>query len=172
MVLCRLNYVFTHLTNWRRTGHFSLCVNRRDCITKRPTLQPFLQRPNSERTLSPIVSGRRRISLINSFAVPISNRQIPTLMSKASAPRLLLCLPNPFVQSLGKSMSYQLTRVEERNVTQNETPATQDRAKFGISCKAGGVTTLTTTADSLAIESAVRISRSNEIGRASCRERV
>src|SRR5260370_4401066 len=58
-------------------------------------------------------------------------------------------------------MSYQLTRVEERNVTQNETPATQDRAKFGISCKAGGVTTLTTTADSLAIEAAVRISRSN-----------
>jgi len=46
-------------------------------------------------------------------------------------------------------------------VTQNETPATQDRAKFGISCKAGGVTTLTTTADSLAIEASVRISRSN-----------
>ncbi len=46
-------------------------------------------------------------------------------------------------------------------MTQNETPATQDRAKFGVSCKAGGVTTLTTTADSLAIEAAVRISRSN-----------
>src|SRR5258708_35465593 len=58
-------------------------------------------------------------------------------------------------------MSYQLARVEERNVTQNETPGSQDRAKFGISCKAGGVTTLTTTADSLAIEAAVRISRSN-----------
>src|SRR5260370_25158148 len=58
-------------------------------------------------------------------------------------------------------MSYQLTRVEERNVTQNETPATQDRAKFGISCKAGGVTTLTTTADSLAIEAAVPLSPLN-----------
>jgi len=58
-------------------------------------------------------------------------------------------------------MSYQMTRIQERNVTQNETPATQDRAKFGISCKAGGVTTLTTTADSLAIEASVRISRSN-----------
>src|SRR5260370_39103146 len=58
-------------------------------------------------------------------------------------------------------MSYQMTRVEERNVTQNETPATQDRAKFGISCKAGGVATLTTTADCLAIDAAVRISRSN-----------
>ncbi len=34
---------------------------------------------------------------MNSFAVPISNRQIPTLMSKASAPGLLLCLPNLFV---------------------------------------------------------------------------
>jgi hypothetical protein len=58
-------------------------------------------------------------------------------------------------------MSYQMTRVQERNVTQNETPATKDRAKFGVSCKAGGVTTLTTTADSLAIEASVRISRSN-----------
>src|SRR5260370_21275601 len=58
-------------------------------------------------------------------------------------------------------MSYQLTRAEERNVTQNETPGSQDGAKFGISCKAGGVTTLTTTADSLAIEAAVRIFRSN-----------
>src|SRR5260221_8167184 len=58
-------------------------------------------------------------------------------------------------------MSYQLTPVEERNVTQNETPASQDSAKFGISCNAGRVTTLTTTADSLAIEAAVRIPRSN-----------
>ncbi len=58
-------------------------------------------------------------------------------------------------------MSYQLARVEEINVTQNETPGSQDRAKFGISCKAGGVTTLTTSADSLAVEAAVRISRSN-----------
>ena len=46
-------------------------------------------------------------------------------------------------------------------MTQNETPASQDRAKFGVSCKAGGVTTLTTTADSLTIEAAVRIPRSN-----------
>src|SRR5260221_1403994 len=81
MAIWRLNYVFTHLTNWRRMAYFSLYVNKRDCITKRPTLQ----RPNSERTLSPIVKGRRRIYLINSFAVPRPNRQIPTLMSKASA---------------------------------------------------------------------------------------
>ena len=46
-------------------------------------------------------------------------------------------------------------------MTQNETPATQDRAKFGISCKAGGATTLTTTADSLAIEASLQIVRSN-----------
>src|SRR5260370_16589111 len=100
MVVCRLNYGFAHFTNWRRTGHFSLCVNKRDCITKRPTLQSFLQRSNSERKLSPIVNGRGRIFLINSFAVPISNSPIPTLISKPSAPRFLLCLPNLFVQHL------------------------------------------------------------------------
>src|SRR5260370_5859871 len=117
MVLCSLNYVFTHLINWRRTGHFSLCVNKRDCITKRPTLQPFLQRPNSERMLSPIANGRRRTSLINSFAVPISNRQIPTLISKASAPGLLLCLPSLFVQSLLKinELSIDTRRGEKRD---------------------------------------------------------
>ncbi len=160
MVL-RLNYVFTHLTNGRRIGHFSPCVNKRDCIIKRAPLQPFFMRPNSERTMSPIVDGRRRIFLIKKFAVPISNSQIPTLMSKACAPGYFSVCRTSFVQSLWKSMSYQMTRVEERNVTQSETPASQDRAKFGISCKAGGVTTLTTTADSLAIEAAVRISRSN-----------
>jgi len=54
-----------------------------------------------------------------------------------------------------------MTRVQERNVTRNETPATQDRAKFGISCKAGDIATLTANADSLVIEASLRIARSN-----------
>ncbi len=46
-------------------------------------------------------------------------------------------------------------------MTRNETPATQDRAKFGISCKAGDIATLTANADSLVIEASLRIARSN-----------
>ncbi len=50
---------------------------------------------------------------------------------------------------------------EERNLTQIETPAALDRSKFGVSCKAGDVATLTTSADSLVIEASLRIARSN-----------
>ena len=50
---------------------------------------------------------------------------------------------------------------EERNVTQIETPAALDRSKFGVSCKAGDVATLTTSADSLVIEASLRIASSN-----------
>src|SRR2546426_3531959 len=54
-----------------------------------------------------------------------------------------------------------MIRVKERNVTQIETPAALDQSKFGVSCKAGDVATLTTSADSLVIEASLRIARSN-----------
>ena len=46
-------------------------------------------------------------------------------------------------------------------MTPNETPAAQDRSKFGVSCEAGDVATLTTSADSLVIEASLRIARSS-----------
>ncbi len=46
-------------------------------------------------------------------------------------------------------------------MTQNETPAAQDRSKFRVSCKAGDVGSLTANANSLVIEAALRIARSN-----------
>ncbi len=43
---------------------------------------------------------------------------------------------------------------------QNKTPA-PDLSKFRVSCKAGDVATLTSSADSLVIEASIRIARSN-----------